>query len=253
MEIIRKFAGKLQRKFATDSEKKYVAELNFWTGEIENYKNWYNGELKESYGTISPSEKQKIKAGNLKDSSILTWHKFHQEKKYLLDLQLPANIFEGMKLLDIGSGPIPSATCYTNAELYCLEPLLSRYLDIGFPLHYYGNTKFIQCKAESMPMEDQYFDAIISVNALDHVDDFEKTANEIQRVLKPGGKVVFHLHYHYKTETEPVELNDERVQNAFSNINNFTKITEKKEKYGSVCEAGESFTLWSNIPADTFK
>lgn len=253
MEIIRKVAGKLQRKFATDSEKKYVAELNFWKGEIENYKNWFNGELKESYGTVSPSPAQKVKAGNLKDASILTWHKLHQEKKYFLDLQLPDNIFEGKKLLDIGSGPMPSATCYKNSELYCLEPLLSRYIDIGFPIHYYGNTKFIQCNAEAIPIENNYFDAIISVNALDHVDDFEKCAEEIQRVLHPDGMVVFHLHYHYKTETEPVELNDARVQKAFSKIKNFIKITEKKEKHGSVCAEGESFTLWSNIAAEKFK
>ncbi len=252
MEIIRKYAAKFLRRFATESEKKYVAELNFWAGEIENYKSWYTGNLRESYGTVSPADIEKVKAENIKDSAILTWHKLHQEKKYFLDLQLPQDIFAGKKLLDIGSGPMPSATCFKNAELYCLEPLLSRYIDIGFPLHYYGNTKFIQCKAESIPVENNFFDAIISVNALDHVDDFEKTASEIQRVLKQDGIIVFHLHYHYKTETEPVELNDERVQKAFSKIPGMKKISQKKEKYGSVCEEGESFTLWSNLAAEKF-
>ncbi len=253
MKIIRKLTSKIQRKFATESEKKYIAELNFWAGEIENYKKWFNGDLKESYGTSFPDDNQKMKAENIKTASILTWHKMPQEKKYLLDLQLSKDIFSGKKLLDIGSGPMPSATCFQNAELYCVEPLLSRYLDIGFPLHYYGNTKFIQCKAESIPVENNFFDAIISVNALDHVDDFEKTSNEIERVLKPDGVVVFHLHYHFETETEPVELNDERVRKALSKIKGLQKITEKNEKYGSVCEEGESYTLWSNLPADKFK
>ena len=35
-----------------------------------------------------------------------------------------------------------------------------------------------------MPFEDGFFDAVISVNAIDHVNDFAETAKEIKRVLK---------------------------------------------------------------------
>ncbi len=248
MSIKEKITRKILTKLSTDAEKKYNAEVAFWIGEIENYKNWYNGKLKTSYGTASPTEAEKIHVSNLKDSAILTWHKLHQEKKYLSDLQVKPDFFSGKRILDVGSGPMPSATCFNNVSLYCLEPLLSKYIDIGFPIHYYGDTKFIQSKAEDIPVEDGFFDAIISVNALDHVDDFEKAANELKRILKPGGILLFHLHYHYKTITEPVELNDERVLNAYMGINNFRKIAEKKDKFGSVCEEGESYTLWTNIP-----
>lgn len=248
MEIIKKIAEKTIRKLASESDKKYSAEVDFWVGEIENYKKWFAGQLASSYGTACPSENEKIHAHNLKDSAILTWHKLHQEKKYLADLKVSKEVFSGKKILDVGSGPMPSATCFVNADLYCLEPLLSRYLDIGFPVHYYGNTKYIQSKAEDIPVSDNFFDGIISVNALDHVDDFEKVAAELLRILKPGGILLFHLHYHYKTITEPVELNDERVKAAFSEVKDFRKIAEKKEKFGSVCEEGESYTLWTNLP-----
>lgn len=70
-----------------------------------------------------------------------------------------------MKLLDIGSGPMPSATCFKDCQLYCLEPLLPKYLEAGFPLHYYKNFKFIHGVSENIPIEDNFFDAVISVQA----------------------------------------------------------------------------------------
>ena len=122
-------------------------------------------------------------------------------------------------------------------------------MEAGFPIHIYeSRAKFVYGFSENMPFPDNYFDAIISVNALDHVDDFNLTSNEIQRVLKPGGKLRFHLHYHLKTPTEPLELNDEIVINAFKWADNFKKISESKSKRGSLVEdLSESYTLWSNF------
>ena len=42
--------------------------------------------------------------------------------------------------------------------------------------------------AEDMPFP-RSFDGLVSVNALDHVDDFEGTASEIRRVLKEDAVV----------------------------------------------------------------
>lgn len=233
------------RALADNSGNKQDSEADFWRREIDEYIKWYNGE-KELYETAVPRAEEKVRASNLRDSAILTWHKLHQEKKYLNDLKAPKNYFDGKKLLDIGAGPIPSATCFVGADLYSLDPLIDRYASLGFPLHYYGNTKFVRAFSEHIPMPDHVFDAIISANALDHVDDFEKTAIEIQRVLKPSGTVLFHLHYHLATQNEPLELNDERVQRAFNSIKDFHKESESKEKMGYRCKEGESFTLWSN-------
>ncbi len=43
---------------------------------------------------------------------------------------------------------------------------------------------------ELLPFKDRFFDRIIMVDALHHVCDQEKTARELWRVLKPGGKLV---------------------------------------------------------------
>ena len=85
----------------------------------------------------------------------------------------------------------------------------------GWPLFEY-NAKFVNAGGERMPYPCEYFDAVISVNALDHVDDFERVAAEIQRVLKREGEIYFEVEYHIPTVTEPVQLNDARVVEAFS-------------------------------------
>src|SRR4029077_13516697 len=129
--------NRLKKKQISTSRTKQDAELDFWRKEIVRYQNWFAGELSVLYKTPSPVSDQKEKAPNQKDASILTWHKLHQEQKYLEDLELAPDAFQGMKVLDIGSGPIPSATCFKGCRIYCLEPLLPKYLEIGFPLHYY--------------------------------------------------------------------------------------------------------------------
>jgi ubiquinone/menaquinone biosynthesis C-methylase UbiE len=228
------------------SSNKYDAEINFWQVTIGQYVQWFNGEM-ELYQEKPPTSKQKIKGYSLQDSAILTWGKVHQEKKYLKDLKLNKNVFKGKKLLDIGSGPHPSAMCFKEASLYCLDPLFPKYLEIGFPIHYYDNVKFVYAKSENIPFSDKYFDAIISVNAIDHVDDIEKTAEEISRVLKPNGKLRMHVHYHKKTLTEPIELSDKRMNELFSWCKGFGKVDESKSKTGfTMAENEELYALWSN-------
>lgn len=227
---------------------KYQDEINFWRNELTRYQQWYNGEITELYEEPSPKEEQKVKARNLKDSALLTFFNVHQKTKYLEDLQLPKNAFDGLKVLDVGSGPFPSASAFEGADLFCLDPLVPAYIEAGFPLHYYDNARFIHSFAEDMPVEDGFFDAAISVNAIDHVDDFFKTAQEIKRVLKPGGKVRMHMHYHEKALAEPIELNDEIVSKAFSWCEGFKRISDSKSKRGhTLTNENELYTLWSNF------
>jgi SAM-dependent methyltransferase len=224
------------------------SELEFWKNELKLYIKWYLGEVDTLYGETHPSEEQKIKGQTIKDSAILTWGKIHQEAKYLQDLNLPKDAFTGMRLLDIGSGPIPSALAFENCTLYCLEPLLPGYLALGFPIHYYERVKFIHAPSENIPYTDHYFDAIISVNALDHIDDFHRTTLEIKRVLKLNGKIRFHLHYHAPKPLEPIELNDQIIIESFKWCPNFRKIIESKKKRGAELPQGEEvYTVWSNF------
>jgi demethylmenaquinone methyltransferase/2-methoxy-6-polyprenyl-1,4-benzoquinol methylase len=45
-------------------------------------------------------------------------------------------------------------------------------------------------KSEELPFEDDYFERVIMVDALHHVNDYRATINELWRVVKPGGRIV---------------------------------------------------------------
>lgn len=152
-----------------------------------------------------------------------------------------------MKILDVGAGPMPSATCFKNCEVYCLDPLLDRYLSIGFPLHYYPSARFIHAQSEDIPVTDNFFDAIISVNAIDHINDFAKTAIELKRVLKPQGLFRMQVHYHPATDCEPLELNDTIFTEAYSWCEGLKKLSQSQESFSMTLGGNESLTLWSNF------
>lgn len=225
------------------------AEIRFWMKEINNYMDWYQGRLLSHYDTPTPDEKDKITHYDLKTNAILTWLNQHQKVKYLKDLSLIGNEFRGKKVLDIGSGPMPSALALENIELYCLDPLHSKYAKAGSPysLQEYENVIFVEGSAEKLPFGTNFFDVVLTVNAIDHVDDLSQTAEEIQRVLKPNGTFLAHVHYHKKTVTEPIEINDKIFRSLFSSIHKLKKISESNEKHGYTCDSTESYTLWSNL------
>jgi SAM-dependent methyltransferase len=226
---------------------KQAEELEFWAAEVERYVAWYSGELPRLYNTPSPEPAERVRAPNIRHASILTWHRLHQEPKYLSNLDLAPDAFRGMRLLDVGAGPLPSATCFEGAHLYCLEPLIPDYLQLGFPLHYYGDVRFVHGEAEMMPFEDNFFDAVIAVNAIDHVDDIDNSANEIRRVLRPGGRFRMHVHYHPAQASEPIELDDERFMDLFGWCVGLRKLSHSTESFSWKLRESEAFVLWSNF------
>jgi ubiquinone/menaquinone biosynthesis C-methylase UbiE len=228
---------------------KYRAEIAFWKRTLREYQQWYKGDLSILYGEPSPVEAQKITRFSPDFNAIVTWEHTHQRRKYLEDLQLASDAFRGMTLLDVGCGPHPSAQAFSDCQIYCLDPLLPLYMEAGYPIHIYEDrVRFVCGFSERMPLPDRFFDAVISVNAIDHVDDFFATAREITRVLKPGGLLRFHIHYHQKTTAEPLELNDSIVQEAFKGVKGFRKLAESKNKRGSTVKKDiEMYTLWSNF------
>jgi SAM-dependent methyltransferase len=59
----------------------------------------------------------------------------------------------------------------------------------------------VVCSAARMPFESSYFDFIFCTWVFEHIEDAKAVADEISRVLKPGGKllVVAPNKFHYAT------------------------------------------------------
>ena len=226
--------------------RKQESEARFWLYEIQRYIDWYNGKLPYLYYTPSPLPEERIVAGSLKESAILTWTELHQKPKYLNELQISPGDFSGKKVLDVGAGPIPSATCLNNCHIYALDPLLPVYKDLEFPLHLYPNVTFIEARAEKIPVEDHFFDVIISVNAIDHVDDLPAVSQELCRVGKPGCAFKMHVHYHPATVCEPIEINDEIFSDLFGWVKGLRIIQKQQQSFSNTVNGMEQYVLWGN-------
>jgi ubiquinone/menaquinone biosynthesis C-methylase UbiE len=88
---------------------------------------------------------------------------------------------------------------------------------------------------------------VISVNALDHVDDFPKTAEEISRVLQPEGILRIETNYHQPTTCEPWPLSDELIIKHFGHLN-VKKVSERlvTEVFPEAPEKKELLVVWTN-------
>lgn len=51
------------------------------------------------------------------------------------------------------------------------------------------HTEFRVGVAEQLPYSDNFFDAVVSFHAIEHVQDVDRVVQEMFRVLKPGGRV----------------------------------------------------------------
>lgn len=223
---------------------KYDAELEFWRSELDVYRRWYRGELRELY--YHPCPKDRITSYESETlNALYTWLRTDW-RRYIRHLMIDEFAFAGARVLDIGCGPLGLAASFVAAEVIGVDPLAAEYAKLGY------RTTLIDCypcRAENIKglFEDGSVDVVISVNAIDHVDDFEAVASEIQRVLAPGGIVRIEAHYHAARETEPQELGDQRVIEAFDKVP-LRKISDIPSTmfYPGLHPPGERLVLWSN-------
>lgn len=107
-------------------------------------------------------------------------HKEEQLKK----LKLLSKYFKPKgKMLDIGAGTGISTSFFKNVEAIALDPskeMLKQY-----------KGKKVVADAEHIPFPNNTFDSIISITALHHVKNVDKTAAEIKRVAKDNAIFAF--------------------------------------------------------------
>ena len=84
-------------------------------------------------------------------------------------------------LLDVGCGTGVSTTFF---DCFAVG------VDSSFGMVKQGGGDRVVGSAEALPFKDASFDVVISVTAIHNFADYKKAFCEMERVLKPGGKIV---------------------------------------------------------------
>lgn len=102
------------------------------------------------------------------------------------------NSKKNIKVLDLGCGGGNVAGFlkkkFPNWEIYGID--ISKKAIINANKNYKG-IKFLVSGAHSLPFEDNQFDLILSLDTLEHFENYQKVITEISRILKKGG--IFYL------------------------------------------------------------
>jgi demethylmenaquinone methyltransferase/2-methoxy-6-polyprenyl-1,4-benzoquinol methylase len=103
------------------------------------------------------------------------------------------NPSQNAKLIDVASGTGDIAKLFSKKgnnipEITCIEPNNEMFQEGKNNLKDYKNIKWINAKAESLPIKDNVYDFYSISYGIRNVTDINKTLKEAFRVLKPGGR-----------------------------------------------------------------
>jgi ubiquinone/menaquinone biosynthesis C-methylase UbiE len=101
--------------------------------------------------------------------------------------------FDGMRVLVIGAGTGAESVVLhkRGAKVYGIEPndRAIRILWLKATLFEIPRKRFEKATAENIPYEENFFDFVYCYTVLEHVQDVEKSIDEMLRVCKVGGLV----------------------------------------------------------------
>lgn len=107
------------------------------------------------------------------------------------------NYRQNITVLDIGFGngfPLTELAMRLGegSVVYGIDPWTDAIERAKRKIEYYGinNVKIIEGVAESIPLENNSIDLIVSNNGLNNVEDLDKSLSECSRVMKQGGQFV---------------------------------------------------------------
>jgi SAM-dependent methyltransferase len=132
----------------------------------------------------------------------LHWTTPEQSWNYLFDFSIACELLAPRPddlVLDFAAG-----TCWAS-ELLCRIGVRTVSVDLSVEMMRRGRTRlaadsrlvfreqaaFVTARGQSLPFVDGTFDGVLCMNALHHLPSYAAALEEIHRVLRPGGRVVF--------------------------------------------------------------
>lgn len=135
------------------------------------------------------------------------------------------------KVLDLGCGEAQAYLYLSGHDYYGLD-CVSEALRIAKGK--VDNPKNIKSgMIEEIPFEENFFDVVWARHVLEHSSDIKKTLNEIVRILKPDGLLIFALPQ--GTHDEPAHLYQTDRQGWFDLL---------ASRFGMIQDGEHPFNLW---------
>jgi len=143
------------------------------------------------------SQKLSLQAWSNKN---LTDERERGERSLLPILQRYAKAFpQDATVLEIGCGPVCIARLLPQKLKTYLDPMADDYRRM-FPGKLPEEGEYLTAPAERIPKPADSYDLIICLNMISHALNPELVMNEIERLLKPGGKFILAIRTHSQLE-----------------------------------------------------
>ncbi len=142
------------------------------------------------YDTLSDTWWDEYSMLNLLRTTVNPWRVPYFEN--ILKPLLKENT--NLKLLDVGCGGglLTEEFAKMGCKVTAVDPSASSLVtarahaeESNLPIEY------LESFGDKMPFEDNSFDVVSCCDVLEHIKDYDKTIQEISRVLKPGGVFLF--------------------------------------------------------------
>lgn len=96
------------------------------------------------------------------------------------------------RVLDVGCGDKPYKSWFRSAEDY-----------VGIDIYAGRKVDIVIHPGEHWPLEDRTFDVVLCTQVLEHTENLEYVLEEIDRVLKPGGRLIVTVPFIYNEHGAP--------------------------------------------------
>lgn len=134
------------------------------------------------------------------------------------------------RVLDFGGG---SKTNYSD-EVMCWGDPEEGYIYESANIDPGTEPTYLLDKGGRIPVEEDRYDAVISLNTFEHVFDLHGTFAEIRRVLKPGGRLIFIVPFVFRVHGHPDDYTrgTPRFWNKFLFVHGFGKVRIEAMNWG---------------------
>lgn len=162
--------------------------------------------LAKWFGTRVKAPEHPFNLANEKNISYGEWQ-FEKGKKtieFYLQYTTEEEMFKDKEILDIGCGAAGKSLYYASkganhvTGIEIVEHYEQEANELAKKLKLENKFTFVLGDGAKMPFKENSFDTVIMNDAMEHVDDPESVLKEINRVLKPKGRlyVNFPPYYH---------------------------------------------------------